>query len=152
MRIMTIGLVVMVMVIFIGCAGPAPIIVQVPPSAWKQLTGQMKIVQSPRYRAAAYSGRFTLTVKNGYAYSMEVCVTADECKRTGPAGQIDIPFEKDREVTRVVPITMTWFNDRDEVVLTHAEDLHILPDKGYYRGVSGTVWHITSAYPLRRID
>ncbi len=152
MRIMTISFIVMAIAAFVSCAAPAPIIVQAPSGAWKQSTEQMKMVQSPRYRAVAYSGRFTLTVKNGYAYSMEVCVTANECKRTGPAGQVDIPFEKDREVTRVVPITMTWFNDRDEVVLTHAEDLHILPDKGYYRGVSGTVWHITSAYPLRRID
>ena len=152
MRIMMIGLMVMAMAAFVGCAAPAPIIVQAPPGAWKQLAERMKIVQSPRYRTAAYSGRFTLTVKNGYAYSMEVCVAAGECERTGPAGQVDIPFEKDREVTRVAPITVTWFNDRNEVVLTYAEDLHILPDKGHYRGISGTVWHITSAYPLRRID
>ena len=152
MRIMMIGLMVMAMAAFVGCAAPAPIIVQAPPGAWKQSAERMKIIRSPRYRAAAYSGRFTLTVKNSYAYSMEVCVAADECKRTGPAGQVDIPFEKDREVTRVVPITATWFNDQDKVVLTHAEDIHIPPDKGRYRGISGSVWHITNAYPLRRIN
>ncbi len=142
----------MVMAIFFGCAVPPPIIVQAPPGAWKQSAEQMKMTSSLRYRAAAYSGRFTLTVKNGYVYDMEVCVAAKECQRTGSAGQIDIPFEKDNLVTRIVPIAMTWSNEKGEAVLTYAEDLHIPPNNGCYRGVSGTVWHITSAYPLRYIN
>jgi hypothetical protein len=128
------------------------------PSA-PQLSEQKMQIRAgdPRYSpVSGWYKTYQLVVFNGSAHPIRLDFSANRSVDIGPAQRVDIPFEKDIYVWRIVPITWRFFRitksgRTNQVVGTDSDIFRIPPDTERYAGTYGEVWHIMKGRPLKRM-